>query len=194
MIRIHPRGFGLPRGVLGFACSFAGPPGGSTRRRSGAGLATTASSQRGSHVCPRAGRSHCHSPCTPADHAAGATSDLPRDQKIPVAVTTPRRGARPPRPRVAAASACSAFERRKKIRLQRANNLSFPAISDLNYRLHESMDALFIWWARHRTQVLSCAKHDIPLCRRSLRDAFFCFVSTARHEGSRRGSTSLLVI
>lgn len=129
---------------------------------------------RGSHVCPRAGRSHCHSPCTPADHAApsdaGATSDLPRDQKIPVAVTTPRRGARPPR--VAAASACSAFERRKKNRLQRANNLSFPAISDLNYRLHESMDALLIWWARHRIQVLSCAKHDIPLCRRSLGDAF----------------------
>jgi hypothetical protein len=197
MIRIHPRGFGpfgLPRSAR-FRVFVCGPPGrfhpASVGRwpplPAASAVHTCARAPAGATAIPRARR-----PTTPRH---------PMPVRPPTCLATRRSQWRSPHRDVAHGRARAWLLRLRapllndeKNRLQRANNLSFPAISDLNYRLHESMDALLIWWARHWIQVLSCAKHDIPLCWRSLRDAFFCFVSTTRHEGSRRGSTSLLVI
>lgn len=113
----------------------------STRRRSGAGLATTASSQRAVHTCARAPAG-----ATAIPRARRPTTPLhPMPVRPPTCLATRRSQWRSPHRDVAHGRRAWLLRLRapllndeKKNRLQRANNLSFPAISDLNYRLHEA--------------------------------------------------------
>lgn len=112
MIRIHPRGFGLPRSAR-FRVFVCGPPGGSTRRRSGAGhhcqqpaRFTRARAPAGATAIPRARR-----PTTPRHPMPVRPASRPEDPSGGHHTATWRTAAA----RVAAASACSAFDRRKEI-------------------------------------------------------------------------------